>query len=171
MLEDVNVKSLSPTLGRKRIKELVQTSKFHWSRFRARCHCASSFGYLGGVGTLSNYLFIRSIYGFFQKQMTSKLVTCNSFPWSKAKILKHQFFAQIWTKIRSKLHTREMHELRFIQIMKFLNSKNPISEPELRTVPTIVIAHNPPSSKRKQPSPLFSYCSCSFLQKATLNLI
>ena len=39
-----------------------------------------------------------------KKDMTLKRVTCNSFP---SFLLGHQCYAEIWTKIRSKLHARE----------------------------------------------------------------
>ena len=42
-----------------------------------------------------------------EKCMTLKRVTFNSFSWNKAGEFTTPIYAQIWTKIRSKLHARE----------------------------------------------------------------
>ena len=64
--------------------------------------------------------------------MTSRRVTCSSFPGNKADDFRTPIVTQMWTKIRSKLHARENARATLHPNKEFLNlKKKPSSDPEL----------------------------------------
>ena len=77
-------------------------------------------------------LVLMAPYDIRQKHVTLERAASNSFLGTKLGILGHQFYAQIWTKIRSMLHARENARATLHPNKDILKLKNPISEPQLR---------------------------------------